>query len=306
MIPFGFADGPRLTSPRRPTRRRRSHRRRPSRRPGSPPSSRASRSSSWYFSSYASYDSRASAARSAQYSASYSASQSARAAGLGDASHASCFARRSSSAASWWPCQMCAGRLGSKEHQDQVPSSSRWPSVRAQRPPSMGCASPWQSRTSSVAGCGVVRGARRSSARTSGKRRPGDPPGLPFEVVAAGFGHVRLHSGAHASRRTSREWAQPDRRDLQVVLRGTPPRSLPGDAAPVRGAGQQRKRRFTACRQYEIHRTGSMKRRLPRPSRVRCRLTVRRSITKPIMTSSSGIRCADQLELAGARTRPAR
>lgn len=40
---------------------------------------------------------------------------------------------------------------------------------------------------------------------------------------------------------------------------------------------------------------GSMKRRLPRPSRVRCRLTVRRSITKPILTSSSVIRCADHL-----------
>lgn len=40
---------------------------------------------------------------------------------------------------------------------------------------------------------------------------------------------------------------------------------------------------------------GPMKRRSRRPSRVRCRPTVHRSITKPILTSSSVIRCADHL-----------
>lgn len=63
----------------------------------------------------------------------------------------------------------------------------------------------------------------------------GDLAGLALEVVAAGFGHGRLHSGTPripAGRRVNE--AQPDRRVLRVVLRGTRPRSLPGGAAPVR------------------------------------------------------------------------
>lgn len=90
--------------------------------------------------------------------------------------------------------------------------------------------------TSSVDGVRGEAGLRpRSSARTSGKRRCVSRAicrarrlrwSLPVLVT------VVSTAGPHASRRTSHKWAQPDRRILRAVLRGTLVQSLSGGAAP--------------------------------------------------------------------------